>query len=67
MKTKEEDYIFPKEIREALSKYDDNIPMTEHLSNPDFINDLCRAAGLPDSEIKKMYNAIGRTDLAEEL
>ena len=68
-KKKENDYVFPKEIRDLFNKILKENPEIENMSryDPDFFNILFRGCGLENEEIRKMWNSIGRPDLEEEI
>lgn len=66
MKEKDEDdYIFSKEIRDALNNYKekDGVPF---ISDPDFYEALFEGAGLSKKEQNDLWECIGRSDLIKK-
>lgn len=66
MKNKEDDYVFPKHIRDGLKKYED-IMASEALTDPDFFIDLMRCCGVKVEKMKDIFTKIGRKDIADEI
>ena len=59
--TKEEDYLFSKDLRDALWKFKD-LKAKECMSSPAFLNALLEHAGLSEKEKKDLWKDVGRPD-----
>ena len=63
---KEDDFLFSKELRDRLSKFE-NVNISELITKPEFYIELCKHVGMDLEETKDMFRKVGRTDIAENL
>lgn len=57
----ENDFVFSKELREAMSPFKEYTPK-ECLSSPEFFDALLNFAGLSEEKKKDLWDNVGRPD-----
>lgn len=62
----DDDYIFSKSLRDAMSKFND-VPAREAITMPSFYDALLDHAGLSKEEKKNIWTAVGRKDIADRV